>query len=413
LKTNKNGQYDKVASHHISHFDEYVGASFMFNFGEDVFPGARKILQNKRFEFLVEEPESAVPGTIYIGIGGERLGEFDEHRTNGPRLQNTCATTLVTRRLGICDKPGVHELAGEVLWCDTKPKVFPTQLATLVKVAHRVKITSSQFGTFLWANDAINSVVFNRSFDDSYDIRRAWRNFRKDEHVPEIEDLERFISAAHGRRETFVTELAGICARMRPDLRQKWLPVTFRMIVKDAELFRQAVEEVNTKSETVDIQTDTGSQPMMLIASDNEQIVRAASSVKTGKAAITVIRSTAGLTAIMCDHEQGIDLNNLAVMIRMAEYRKCTKQRLSFKKAAGEGTVVACPQWHLANKNLLLNGSLSHPLVTPSKLSLGEIKEIASRAFMATQREAWFLNYHEGPSVVTLPEKDSEELVLT
>jgi hypothetical protein len=394
LKANKNNRFDTIATHWLSHLDEFGGASLLLNFGEALFPGVK----TAKLTFLQQEPKHPVPGTIYVGIGDTRLGEFDEHRSNGPRLENTCAFSLIARRLGVSSKEGVHELLGEILWCDTRPKVFPTQLATLVKVAHRAKTTTDQFGTFLWANDAIKTLIFGRSFDESYDIRQAWKNYREDNKVPEIKDLEIFMEAAYGRRKTFVTEIAGICARMRPDLRQKWLPATFRMLVRDAELFQEAVKEIADKSEIVEVETDKGPEPMVLIASDNEQVARAASSAKTWKTSIMVIRNSAGLTAIMGNHERGIDLSGLAQMIRMAEWQARTGKKLSLEKARGEGVVQPCDQWCLANKNLLLNGSLTHPKVVPSKLSLDDIKYIASRAFMHTQREAWFLNYQRPPA---------------
>lgn len=389
--------FNKISTHFRADLDEEVAISILQNFGKAVFPG----VESATISFLQSEPAFANPTTVYVGIGGARLGEFDEHRPEG-RLQNTCAAVLVAQRLGVCEKRGVKDLLHETLLGDTQQRTQPIQLGNLLKMMHRIKSGNDQLRTHLWVTDAIEAIMFSRTLDEDYDIRVAWKNFREDDGVPVIKSLEDFIAKAHECRKTFVTGLGMICALMDPKMRQRWLQVTFRMLVKDAAMFEEAISEINTKSETFEVLTLGSSYMVTMIQTDNESVGRASSSVRTGKAAITVIRNSRGHTQILSDHKIGLDMRWLKMMIRLAEYRAVTKKPLSEERAWGEGQISECPAWFYPNPNTLLNGSFTHPQVVRSKLTLEEIKEILKSAFHPRKHDEWVQKYYESkkPTIV-------------
>ncbi len=388
------------------HLDEAFAIWMLIEYGSRIFQG----IKNARIRFVADEPNQPDPQALYIGIGDGRLGEFDEHRPDG-RLQNCCASLLVAQRLGLVNRDNFISFLDEVLWCDTHQKVNPSHLASLIKTMHSVKDGTDQFGVYLWTKTAIEAALFG-TYDQAYDIRVAWKNYREDHDIPLVKELEDFINQAHGRRNMSVGELAGVCARMRSDKRQKWLPKIFKTLCYNYDMFQAALDEIIDSGRFIEVETDNGrSERMLFITSDNKLVAKAATSTNAGKMSIVAVRSLSGRTAIMCNVARKIDLFGLAAMIRMAEYEASTGNKLPYESASGLGTVDAVQNWHLANENLLLNGSFTHPEVMPSALSLDKIVEIANQAFKKVCREAWFLRYRDSLATVSI-QRQPEDLQL-
>ncbi len=191
-----------------------------------------------------------------------------------------------------------------------------------------------------------------------------------------------------------VTELATICALMDVQVRQQWLPHLFHILVKDAQLLDEAVEEIKAKGEMFKVTTPTGPQRIMKITSDSEHIGLAASEKEAGNAIMVLIRNSRGKTQILTSYKQGMDLRHLKQMVRIAEYRVQTGKLLSKEKALGEGKIPECPEWFYPNPNTLLNASFKHPNVPSSGLTLEELQEILEHAFIEPMREKWFKKHY-------------------
>ena len=380
------------AIHCRGHQDEYCGIWEFLTFGRDIIP----IVRNSQIHFLKKDwinyPKSVVP----IGIG---FGEYDDHRPTG-RLQNTCSALLVGQTLRIANKPGVNELLGEVLWCDTKPKVFPTQLANLIKAKHRIQSGQMEHGTYRWALDAFDAIVFGK-YDEKFDIRAALEQFWHDgkwsmqssANYHAAGEVDNQVNQAYDSRNSFVTGLASIAAMMKMEIRSEWLDTAFKVMIRDAELYGQAITEVNEKATVIEVETENGPEPVYLLKTDNEHITKAAVSTKAGKASIVIVRDFDGHTCVLANPHRGMMLADFTVMVRMAEYEARTGKKLLFSEADGPGTRSVCPEWHLAFGNMLLNGSLTHPDVPASNLSLEKLGEIASSAFTRAKRDAWIARY--------------------
>jgi hypothetical protein len=360
-------------------------------FGEKIFPG----VSTAEIVFSDKEVRGDRDDCLYVGVGNGK-SDFDEHRQDG-RLQNECVATLVAKRLGTLNKPGTKELLPEVLRCDTQPKTFATQLANLVKAMHRVKRGSDQHGTYLWAREAIDAIIF-RKRNSGTDLRCLWKEFCLEMKV-KMEDeatknVERYVHESFSRRNGFVTELASIVSRMDARVGYRWLWETFSMMLEDARMFLTAVEEMNSDKVTAfDVQTADGIEPAYFIEIDNEHAGRAAASKLTGKATICVVRNTNGHTQIFSNPDMKLPMRNFIALLRMAEFKKWTGKTLLPEKAYGAGTIPECKQWHLPNPSMILNGSLTHPWIAPSRLTIGEIQEIARIAFTTTGRDLWIKEY--------------------
>ncbi|MGC9605483.1 MAG: hypothetical protein ABSF56_01875 [Minisyncoccia bacterium] len=388
----------------LSHLDEITGVRELQLFGEKIFPG----VGTAKIVFSDKEVRGDRKDCLYVGVGNGK-SEFDEHRPDG-RLQNECAATLVARRLGILNKPGLKELLTEVLRCDTQPKTFPTQLANLVKAMHRVKKGTDQYGTYLWVCKALDAIVF-RERNERIDPRWLWQEFCRVREVPQDEAFEivnRLVNESFSRRNSLVTELASIVSRMSVKAGWLWLGETFSMLLRDADMFLEAVKEMNSdKLVAFDVQTADGIEPAYFITTNNEHAGRAAVSRLTGKATICVVRNTNGHTQIFSNPDMKLPMGNFIALLRMAEFRKWTGKRLPAKRAYGAGTIPECKQWHLPNPNMILNGSLTHPWIPASILSLEEIQEIARVAFTATGRDLWIKEYCGEKPLEAISSEDS------
>lgn len=346
------------------------------------------MFERSEIVFLKKELGRKYPDDVYIGVGG---GEFDEHRSSG-RLQGTCAAMLVAQHLRVSRK--LHELLSEIVYCDTHQKVSTTQLASLVKLAHRVKRGTDEYSTYLWAAAALDAIAFGKA-DQSIDLRALWSEFAQKAGVDQSEGIGKTVSDMVGRSfggRRFVTELASIAMRMERNTLYRWLEETFSMMLRDAEMYLVAQEELRQMAYSFDVHTPIGIEPVCYVESDLEHIPKAMNSHLGGKMAVSIVRTSAGQTMIA----SGIDrlaLEDMAAMVRMLEFRKRTDKTLSPRDAWGEGTLKTCPEWHLAFPTLLLNGSLSHPDVPSSRLTREDFEDIASHAFTAGGVKVWIDRY--------------------
>lgn len=386
MKTQKFENVSKFVTHTRAHKDELCGLWQFYNFGHRAFQG----VSEADVQFIGKDWGRYPKGVIPLGIG---FGEFDEHRQNG-RLPNTCTAMLVARRLGT--EKRLEELLAEVLWCDTNAGVKPTRLANLIKAKHRVNHGDNQNDTMRWSFQAFDAIAFGQ-FDPGFDIRHEWDVFTLQNNLHMGKDVllkvKRLIVGAHDRREVHLTELASIGARMNQNIRGDWLNKVFRILIRDAQMFDEAVLEIEKKSRTVEFETEKGPEPMCIVQTDNE-LVSAAFAERTGMAALLVARNSAGHTCVLLSPGSSLPTMFLAAMIRMAEYKKWTGRCLRFEEARCEGTLEACPQWHLASRKVLLNGSLTHPEVSPSKLTLDEIAGIVPYAYNDAKLNIWLRAYY-------------------
>jgi hypothetical protein len=394
-------------THVRPHQDELFALWQLSRFGNRIYIGAN----TAKVVFIKKDWGRYPKDVILVGIG---YGNYDEHRSWG-RIANTCAATLVARDLRLEER--LEGTLKEVLRCDTKNGVSPTQLANLIKAKHRVNNGANQHGTLRWAYDAFDAIVFG-TWDESFDICVAWNEFLDaggDKHEAHIvERVKNHVLGTSDRLNHLVTEMASIAGMMKPDMRSAWLATAFDVLLRDAELYEQALREVNETGRIVEIETGKNPEPVCVITTDNEHATSAFSE-RAGLASMLITRNSVGHTGIFISPRSQLPIKYLTAMIRMAEYGSRTGRLLPANGADTDGTLKECPQWHLANSRMLLNGSLTHPEVEASALSLDEIIDIVSSVFVDEKRHAWM---REFPKKIlaksfmnpALPVKDAVEI---
>jgi hypothetical protein len=389
--------------HFRAHLDEFVVIWLLFVFAAKMFPAIVKA----KIVYLKQKLTRMYEDTVYVGIGGdtpqsERKGlVIDEHTKEG-RDEKTCAALICADIIGLRSHPRYNQrigkLLGEVYLCDNRPQPSLTMLSSLVKVFHRVKKGEGQDGTFRWVMDALDAIAFGQE-DATFDLTAEWNAYRNEKYAKDdeiitraqthvLDDISRFKSG-----EPKVTCLSFVCRHMKQEVRESWLEKAFDMLVADSALYEAAH---NLRYSTFEVTTDLLNRyPGVVIESDNEHASHIATSGFFGKAKIAIVRnSLTGHTLVSVDPKiEDLALHRFAALLRMEEHYKRTKKRLSFKEALGMGTLQARPEWHMAFASSVLNGSLSHIYVDPSKLSLQEIIDIATYAFMEEGVRIWVDRY--------------------
>lgn len=393
-----------IVGHWRSHLDELLAIWLLRIYGRDAFPR----VEHSKIVFLDKELRQTYEDDIYVGLGGmlqnHRGFIFDEHCENG-RIEGTCAAMMVAEHLKLGHMSRLAPLLSEALWCDTNPGVKETRLASIIKVMHRVKQGNDQFSTYRYAAAAFNAIV-DGAKDSSFDLRQFWKAFAADRKIDlnsEIyRKINRYVNESFSRRNEHTTELAYIACRMDKSIVKSWLGDTFGVWVKDCESFLRLVEMLKVSNPLIDVQFEKGIEPVVLFQSDNELANKAVNSAHGGKPAVLVVQRSSGNIQVFADPERGIDLTDMGAMVRMAEYKLRTGKCFTFESARGEGTNRCCWVWHQPNPNTLLNGSLSHPHVPASRLTLEHMQDIVEHAFTESGRQLWLDRYfgRSGESVM-------------
>jgi hypothetical protein len=402
----KNRKFNQFVTHNRPHLDEICGRWQIRRFGAEAFPGsdkAKTVLLDKKLENTYDDD-------IYLGVGADidrpKGVVFDEHLPDG-RLENCCCSTLVAQRLRVLGK--LQGLLDDVLACDKDRGVEAFQLASIVKAMHRVKKGQEQLKTIFWADDGLDAIAF-RERDERFNLKSWWYDYVAEFQLDKQEDAVRHVcqviaKASNPQGREIVTGLWNIGSRLAPDLRVKWLGKAFEILVADARLYQ---ETLNSRFDVADIDTTTGMQSVTYMESESEHAIRAGKSEYFGKTALLIVRnSLTGHHFIGRDKKlsEGLveEFKDFAAMVRMAEYFKRTKKRLSFEAARSMGAIPECLEWFLAFDNALMNGSLSHSYVPASALSLKELVDIAKCAFKASLRDEWLAAYQGQKLVKSTP----------
>lgn len=117
---------------------------------------------------------------------------------------------------------------------------------------------------------------------------------------------------------------------------------------------------------------------LVTILSDDNQINKFARSLFGGRTAILVQKRSSGNVQIFTNKKFGINLADVAQMIRLEEQQaKNNIVTKDWKVLRAEGKVAGAEEWyyHLEGQ-MLLNGSLTALDVLPTRLSIGRIKKL-------------------------------------
>lgn len=389
-----------ILLHMLPHLDELVALWVCQKFGAKALPGAEKA----PVRFVERVPQMKVAnieagGFLCLGLGlGDGLWSIDEHRTNvrgRDRLPGECTATLAAKRVGEYADPALKRILDEVHWCDTQSGVRYTHLAELVKLLHRfLKGDSSE--VVKWLFPALEAIYMQQVFAiaaqtgepslSEFFTDYVDRAKLTDERL--IESIEKKITASVENIDRSVTELAHVVRSMHRHGAPKETIHAFCSKVFEAWEFDQI--EFNEALVVVDASPTfqvlvKGSEEFELRATvvkgDSLHLLRAAN-FRGNR--LVVIQNSRGQVQIFVNTKAPdfITLDSLVGMVRLLETTPAQRKALNWqalRKTPGE--FVACRWYYFRDARQLLNGSSTHPAVTPTEIHLDAIVDALKHAF--------------------------------
>ncbi len=392
---------DTVILHTYFHLDEAEALRRSKGYGEDALPGITGA--NVRFTQGLKPQTDAVFDAnkiLPIGCGG---GRFDEHRGEDERLEGECATTLVSKCLGLQEDSVLKQIADEVLRCDTERGVRNTELAEIIKMAHR-RLEGNEI-VLRWCMKVLHS-LHSQLFANyarvtgEKTLEQLFAEMAKQNRFPDERartHLGKLVAESMERKDKSITELAFLTECLYRTTTDgdaaEFVKFALGHMYNDQVAFWEAVEECksgnwfHTSALCNHGRTQTVARlPVLSICSDNPLVQRAARRKEAGGAAVVIVRTKNGNTSVFVDDSKGINLTAFTRMVRWLElpkdkYGKLTVE-ISWDELGKEGKLKKVPQWYFFKKaEQLFNGSLTLPDVPPTQIRIRAIEEIAENAF--------------------------------
>ena len=200
---------------------------------------------------------------------------------------------------------------------------------------------------------------------------------------PALEQILKFVCQNDLKGSGSISEIASICLKMYKILPAEkvgiWANLALETIFHDQEQFNHEAADEFKKARIFRVGNNGDSLRIAVVESDNEVIAKFARSKSGGNSAIVIQKQSSGNVQIFLNRKFGwVKMDNIAKHIRLAEQkvkgRFITLKEEDLKK---EGSVPGAEEWHFFKKGqMILNGSMSHPDVPASKISLQEIIRI-------------------------------------
>ncbi len=360
-----------IAVHDRCHFDEIVARFLFQEFGDSLFPGARTAKTSCWSTGDTPDRRSAdaweAEGVIAIGVGH---GRFDEHLATGGRMPGECATTLVAKALGIMERSDLSKLLKFTLRTDEGPSQHFCDLSGIVKVIHKQNPEDSSVAE-TWALTALRAII-NPSSAERAQISRfqiapiAARLGIKD---PPFDKLMRFIGKSDGGVPQHPFDIVSISRFLPPEVAEQWVE-TALIALRDGFLeFHACKVEFGREAKINEVQINRTNRYFKIVAidSDNERMAAFARSPEGASASIVIQRNRRGNTQISTNYRQVPQelMDEIVDLVWRAEEHRSGKRE----------------RWHYQQRaRMLLNGSLSHPEVIATVISLEDLHVLVTEA---------------------------------
>lgn len=423
-------KYHTVLSHRF-HWDEVVAyvlfLLFGYRMGIDISGAKIEFIKNNRLPDGKTVEQLDAEGYLVLGEGD---GRFDEHgRRNADKI---CCAVLVARFLGIENHPALRGLLQEVCKFDRNASATKTCIANVMKEAYAarrrpvekiiywaiaaatdlVKWHMGKDSTIIVDESAYNG-VFLKAWNDAAE-RQVWDD---EMYARALKDYNSSLDKAYvGSMEEFhlsenegklLTELSRIyfvmVAVSGKDEADYWLEQAAFDSVRFQETWFKARSEFLKNAIVLKTQAlvDGTTRDIRIgwIVSDAEvmnSVWRSTDAVKRfGRLDVLVQkRRTTDNVAIFLNHSSKLHSDDLARMLRWAEIDLSGRKLPEWEELAREETVEQAPEWYYhrsteIGKSAIYNGSLSHPHVIPTRISVRGIQDIVCHAFHPDGVRIW------------------------
>jgi len=337
------GQEVVTLTHNMAHYDEGVAACLANQYGNESF--LKKYCRDNK---------------LYLGIGG---GDFDEHSREGGafKKKDECCTTLMAKALGVDKCPELRKIIRFTQINDRKGSQHPRDIATVLNHLHRQNNDpEDQVENINWAMQGTMVKLYDWQSGD-YTIERIAKVAKKliaDKKIT-IEDIDPAV----------------------------WLKKGEDAIRLHQIYFEDAIIEFKEKNalgqvRAIKIKSNGTAMPIVAVKSDNYRMGAALRSAKGISAAVVIQKSLkekicspeyrGHLISISTNRQYGLQLEETAAIIRYEEQAK--KEEMitdDWHYLRLEGNVTGAEEWYYdTDMQMLFNGSLTHPEVPSTRLSL-------------------------------------------
>ncbi len=178
-----------------------------------------------------------------------------------------------------------------------------------------------------------------------------------------------------------ISSLANLISRQSPKDPEKvikWVEKAIRAKYKEQFHFHTVTREEFSHAAKVEfVKSEAGVVKMVVIRSDDEQASKFARSAEGSGAAIIIQKKTSGNIQIYTAQKFGINLDDVARMINLAEQQAGGRVlSTDWEILSAEGTIPG-GRWHyFPQGGMILNGSLTYPDVPATKITLEQIERI-------------------------------------
>ena len=335
------GQVIPVITHHGPHIDEAKAVDSVVEFADEEF--VKKYCPD---------------GKLWLGVGG---GDFDDH-VKGRKERGECCYTLVAKALGVIHKPEFRKVIRYVLLNDTKGRQNPRDLGSVLKNLHgQFFDLDSQVDNINWAMQGLLVKKFDsRNGDFTID------------HISEV-------------AKQLIAE-----KKIEPDeINPKaWLQKGEGGIQNHQSKFEQAQAEWKEKFESGEFlqkiakhQNGSGQityKKIIALCSDQARMSAAIRNHFGLEVAVIIQKKSTGHVIVSANQKLVKNLEEEISVIRHEEQlRKGEVAFHDWQILRSKGTVPEIEEWYYDTDTMtLLNSSLTHPNIPPTKLSLEKILEL-------------------------------------
>ncbi len=408
-------KYHTVLTHRM-HWDEIVAYVLFLLFGHlrgiDISEAKIEFIKNNRLPDGKTVKELDAEGYLLLGEGG---GRFDEHGRKD--ADKTCCAMLVAVYLNVHNHPLLKGFLQEVVEFDRNPNATKTCLANVMKeafVARRRPVEKIIYWAIAAATDLVKwhmakgstvtvdvdsyNGVFLKAWNDAAE-RQVWDD---DMYARAVKDF----SASTQNARVLYTELSMVYYVMTAvsgkDEADYWLEQAAFDTIRYQEIWFRARNEflknaLVLKSQAF-VDNETRDIRIGYIVSDSEVMVsvwRSTEAVKCfGRLDVMIQKRRTGNVAIFLNHSSKLHSDDLVRMLRWAEIDLSGRKLPKWETLAVEEIHSDAPEWYYhrskeLGRSAVYNGSLSHPHVIPTRISVQGLQDIARHAFHPDGVRIW------------------------
>ncbi|MBD3311131.1 MAG: hypothetical protein GF349_01375 [Candidatus Magasanikbacteria bacterium] len=389
-----------VVMHVRPHLDELLAFFLAGCYGYDIFHG----IIDAKIEFwgtgillpggkTADELEKE--GYLLIGIGG---GRFDEHKEGG--RNGKCAASLMAEFLGISHYPEIKRLIEYAQQSDAFGDKDKFAFASIIKTAQRnhkdpkevvdwvYDILADYMDCMLGKNIAVqpgpdlNDIIFG--YLDSEKIDLSSQGNPEDligtlleisKVRPEYRLLAQYMGSLSSRSEDTFDLLTMVewIRRTRPDEVVEEMEIYLNAYMAEQYDFHYHAEtEIKNFGTWYNFDSKIGRIKALVVQSDL-QAVNAYARWRH-RAGLIVQQNSTGNVQIYTNRKNRVDLRDIMAILRVEEM-SCKGGSLGetpdWDYIRQEGSIEEVPNWYFENRpGWILNGSLSHPGVEPTRINL-------------------------------------------